>query len=348
MEHRKNIVFLAIFFFFIAYILIGIVYTSSDVWKPDMAFAEEKEYWKRQIETTGAKNAYEKLGNVLKESSALTQHIKSHIFGEVLYEQEGIDGLAICDRRFQNGCFHEVVERVIKEHGVDILKNLDTVCKNTIRHEQGCEHGAGHGILAYTGYTEEDLRSALKLCDNFSLKSPIGGCYQGVFMEYGRQDALIGQKSISPSYSPFEGDSLYPCNKVDERYQDSCVFFQPEYWKGLFFKNNISSDTIKQIGEWCITKATSHAIPCFQGIGDVAMESANFNTSTAMSLCDGSSENPDHQLACRIQAFIIKGVLEGVTPRDAIDTCRNLAPPIKEKCSYRVSEVTVSLRKNPD
>lgn len=139
-------------------------------------------------------------------------HNTAHFLGSLIYTQEGLTGLSICDPTFAFGCYHGFTEGAF-EKNLDLLIPVTKACEKLGPVSSGpwssCVHGIGHGIASY--YNSTDLSLALTTCDK--LQQGATFCHDGVFMEF----------SISAPASFYKSDNpLYPCNTLSAEYQTAC------------------------------------------------------------------------------------------------------------------------------
>src|SRR3989344_3237697 len=149
------------------------------VGKTPSSYQKLKQTWEDTFNQTpvGAYAEFLKTANALPYSDA---HSLAHIVGAILYDREGIAGLSNCTNDFAFGCYHGFAGGVIEKRGITGVGEFTEACK---RQEDvtDCEHGIGHGLLAYLG--SDELIDALELCPQVP-SGTVGGCYNGVFMEY--------------------------------------------------------------------------------------------------------------------------------------------------------------------
>lgn len=253
------------------------------------------------IRTSGGAAAYAAFAEEVEPFSAARQHSKAHEFGAALYATEGIEGLRVCDSRFSYGCFHEFLGRAIAEHGLGFVPELNQGCiEALVKSPLSCQHGVGHGILAYLGYDEDALRSALDECRDLPHNDPIGGCYGGVFMEYNLQIMLGVDARLR---QPEESKDLYePCSSLPEEYAPSCIFWQPQWWHSALFNGASTTEAFATMGEHCAVIAggsPSLSRTCFEGIGNIVTPAAQFDAARSAQLCDSVSTEPLERLYCR-------------------------------------------------
>lgn len=128
-----------------------------------LSFDGLRSYFTKLSKEKGAKYAYE----ILKKASVAPNtdmHLLGHVVGDILYEQQGAEGIQICTQDFRNACSHSIVVGLFTEKGVEALSEIQEACKKApggIGAYIMCYHGLGHGILAFAGY---DFSKTIKLC----------------------------------------------------------------------------------------------------------------------------------------------------------------------------------------
>ena len=149
-------------------------------------------------------------------------HELSHIVGNTLYQQKGIEGIEICDPTFAYGCYHGVTEQFLITEGVSSVREAMEQCRKIFPVTQSsnylpyysCVHGLGHGLLSWEGL---DLGKALKDCDRLDVREQ-QYCYDGVFMEH----------SFSAPFASFDKAEPWKlCTDLDEKYHMNCARYQP-------------------------------------------------------------------------------------------------------------------------
>lgn len=82
-------------------------------------------------------------------------HLLGHAVGNILYTEEGVDGVALCTQDFRNACSHSIVIGALNEFGEPALPMIREACKKAPGGSGAytmCFHGLGHGVFAYYGY----------------------------------------------------------------------------------------------------------------------------------------------------------------------------------------------------
>lgn len=117
----------------------------------------------------------------------LDQHLLGHIVGDILYEQEGIDGMALCTHDFRNACSHTMVIGALIDYGEGALPQIRDACHDAPGGTGAytmCFHGLGHGVLAYNGY---DMEKTVAMCGRFGTEEYNNReaieCFGGAIME---------------------------------------------------------------------------------------------------------------------------------------------------------------------
>jgi hypothetical protein len=313
----------------------------------DTNLKAEEAHWQARIGAIGGKAAYGEFAQSVAALSPELQHQSAHTFGGALYETEGTKGLSVCDIRFSYGCFHEFLGRAISALGLGVVPMLNQGCVDALGTDSlSCQHGIGHGVLAYLGYSNVDLKQALGICHDLPYNDPIGGCYGGVFMEYNLQimlgkDAQIRQVKNS--------DMQFPCDSIGPAYQPACLFWQPQWWHQTMRQNTADEDAIfKQMGKYCDQVEAPELIrQCYEGIGNIVPPSANFDGTRAAQLCQYTSSEPLHQLFCKSLAANSLFVGGAGAKGDAQAVCAGLTGAPLSYCSaYARNEANIANEKD--
>lgn len=94
----------------------------------------------------------------------IDMHLLGHTVGDILYEQQGLEGMKYCTPAFRNACSHTVVIGAMLEEGLGVFDEVNGVCKEApggLGAYTMCFHGFGHGVLAFAEYEFPD---AVGLC----------------------------------------------------------------------------------------------------------------------------------------------------------------------------------------
>lgn len=254
------------------------------------------------IREEGPTAAYANLAEDLSDRPSEERHRRAHIFGESLYQLLGFNGVSVCDEQFTYGCLHELTAQSLYAHGMGALSDLVGVCKSLEPDKRNeCEHGLGHGILAYYGYSLSNVEKSLQHCSAFSdaFTDVVGGCNGGVFMEFNLQ-AMKGD-GVQPR-EVIHNDLFYPCRDVDTQYSLSCIYKLPQWWDALYSELN-TPQRYPKLATLCSTLGvtTREQHVCYAGIGVVA-----FGVSTLPekieAACTSMQPNDEAVYACLANA----------------------------------------------
>ncbi|MBI2617494.1 hypothetical protein HYW55_05135 [Candidatus Gottesmanbacteria bacterium] len=245
------------------------------------------QYWTERIQTVSSEKAYSELTGIPSRYNR-SQHLAAHIFGELLYNFDGVPGILICDSRYAYGCFHGFFGNAIQEKGLDIVGEANTQCieKGGVN-ETGCRHGIGHGVLEHLGNLSiEAVFQALDTCKKIQTPS-ILGCTQGVFMEYNfpsseRTDTSTSERRTQDVTKPFA-----PCDEIPLEHKASCYFELGEWW------NESIDPDFKQLRTHCrfLNKEIYEA--CLTGIGRAIGQLTNFDIDGVQKKCSAFREESD-------------------------------------------------------
>lgn len=152
----------------------------------NLSFDNLKIYFTDLSNRKGAKYAFE----VLKKadfSPNTDTHLLGHVVGDILYKQQGAEGIQICTQDFRNACSHSIVVGLFTDKGEAALNEIKAACKKAPGGQGAytmCYHGLGHGIVAYEGY---DLSKTIGLCQKTGTQqhenSEYPECVSGAVME---------------------------------------------------------------------------------------------------------------------------------------------------------------------
>lgn len=173
------------------------------------------DYFRELAEEKGAPYAYDVLLRA-ELASGTDIHLVAHVIGDVLYVQQGVEGMYVCTQDFRNACSHSVVIGMLNENGEGSLPDIAQTCREAPGGRGAytmCFHGLGHGVLAFNEYKFD---TAVEMCKKTG--TPEYGnreyieCVGGVTMEMvaGVHDRGVWEKEY-PNWFKDE-DPLYPCN----------------------------------------------------------------------------------------------------------------------------------------
>ncbi len=211
--------------------------------------------WKEQIIREGSLKFYGKLKDNYMTSSI--QHGVAHVFGELLYEVDGLAGVSVCDTSLFYGCFHAFMAKAVAENGLETLSEINLYCLEKFGMENGCQHGLGHAVMQYRGL--DSLTQALEDCSKFEVGS--GSCMEGVFMEF-NLPIVEGAGGVEVTVREvINGDYYYPCFSVREDSRDECFFELPRWWM------RVENEDLVKVGQLCERLTLKGKNNCFQAVG---------------------------------------------------------------------------------
>jgi hypothetical protein len=195
-----------------------------------MNFQDLSIFFTKLAEKKGAKYAYDVL-RIAPMPPNIDMHLLGHIVGDVLYKQQGVNGIKICTDDFRNACSHSIVVALFLKDGEAAIDTISQVCREAPGGKMAypmCFHGLGHGVLAYAKY---DLEKTIPLCKKAG--TPEQGnveyteCVGGAIMELmgGVHDEKL-RKMQATKYFKTE-DPLAPCtsNFMPEEVQQICLIY---------------------------------------------------------------------------------------------------------------------------
>lgn len=244
------------------------------------SYAKEKEDVESLFSGKNPREAFAAFKKMNERASQATQHINAHVFGEVLYEKEGVGALTACGSDFGFGCFHSFIGQAIAEGGTAIVPRLDAACVAIGPMALGCFHGLGHGLLAYFGYESKGLAKSLDTCATLSWHHRYGGCVDGVFMEYNLRTMLAQDGRIRPFT---DEKHMEPCASLKAAFQPACYFSLPEWWRESLAGD---TDAPAKMGAYCgsLSEGENRAA-CFRGIGYSQSFPHSFQADSGVEFC---------------------------------------------------------------
>lgn len=208
----------------------------------------------------------------------IDMHLLAHSIGDVLYRQEGINGMRYCTDNFRNACSHSLVINLFYEKGEAGLADISEACKKAPG-EGGysmCYHGLGHGVFAYSGY---DFPKTTELCKKTATENAgdeYKECMGGALMEQvngGDHDKASWQKQRLINFH--QDQPLYPCMSdlfSDPESRQICLVYLTPYLWELAGRNseNVSDEVIIRSFEYCNDISLNdpkNRDACFGGFG---------------------------------------------------------------------------------
>jgi hypothetical protein len=232
------------------------------------------------IKKFGPETAYARLKEEYRQAPITLSHNAFHLFGEVLYKSLGLPGISVCDGTFGFGCFHGLFVSAVSDKGTSVINSLDEECVNKFGPlGLGCPHGIGHGLGEFFG--PQKLEEQLSICKSLNWQGPLFGCSSGVFMEHNFPTNFKESDVTELNVRQLIGSQYYePCSTTAKEFRQSCFFEQASWWTEIFYGD------YEKIGKLCNSIVnTLEKIACLEGVGNVAVESSNYDTKEAISSC---------------------------------------------------------------
>jgi hypothetical protein len=269
----------------------------------------QKKDWERQndcyevmmktyLESHEVKAVLVDLESLRTQSKAVENscHDIAHSLGRLTFEKYGNvgDAFEMCDFTCHSGCYHGVMERQFNEGEAagthvtpaKLAAKIPTICapdkfsnpRQSVIFQ--CLHGVGHAVLYSMEY---DLEAALGICDKFATSYEQSSCYGGVIME--NLTAFDKDKRDLK-----QGDALYPCTKLEDKYKHSCYTMQTSW----MFEMGMSTE---QIAKECQKVAQPYLDQCFVSLGrDLSGYFRTGNASIVVTACENHSG--EYKLQC--------------------------------------------------
>ncbi len=251
--------------------------------------------WGTEIRTYGATQAYRMLLTRYAHASNSDQHREGHAFGHALYDALGVSGFPVCGTEFEGGCIHEFVGTAIHAEGTGVVQAFDAACieKYGPLKAVTCQHGFGHGLVSYFGYTHKGLEDALHICSGLEEVSPVQGCLGGSFMEFNSRTMANGKQRALDKEHPFA-----LCESIEDEYKPACYFWSTQWLMIALYEKNFNEQTFRDVGGYCARLSDEYAVSCYRGLGYFAPPSVEFNRERARALCDAVSTDATYQKYC--------------------------------------------------
>lgn len=277
------------------------------------------------IRAKGGAVAYRSFVDTYATKQLDVQHNAAHIFGQALFEVEGVRGVANCTQEFNFGCYHGFMSRAIALEGLSVVEKLDRVCSSDTMAPLACQHGIGHGIMEFMGHTK--LLKALEACALTHQQDPIAGCTSGVFMEYNVPLVVRESGALSVEARPLT-DSNNPfdvCLTIPSQYQLSCYHELPQWWGQVF-----TTDMGVMGRECSLVTEESLRSACFAGIANIIPSQAGYRAQTIVTMCT-TMPSKSLQQKCLIEASW--GLVKNFNlVQEADEVCRHVPEALQYRC----------------
>jgi hypothetical protein len=251
----------------------------------------QKPVWRKILGNSDSGVFYSELKKIYSEN--YHKHTVGHIFGELLYEKEGIKGIEVCDGGLFWGCYHSLASLAVANEGEEAVGKLTEVCNRKFGGlDSACHHGIGHGL--YEFYGEKNLESALEKCNEVSTAGD--SCHTGVFMEMNFPVVPSGDSYIQGVREFEANDSYSVCDDIDGDFRGSCYYELPRWWERVF-----ESDFSK-ISKLCMGIGDKNfGKRCFEGSGEVISLKTDHDSGKTITLCNHMN-SVESKITCLMSA----------------------------------------------
>jgi len=213
---------------------------AQEISGKNLSFAKLESFFANLAKKKGTVYSFEVLKIVSLPPNTDT-HLLGHVIGEILYREQGANGIQYCTEDFRNACSHSIVVGLFSDKGEKALTEIKEACKLAPGGKGAylmCYHGLGHGILAYKQY---DLEEAIKLCQKTGTKKhnnqEYPECVSGEVMEIisgGGHDRDKWAKQRTEYLK--NDDPLYVCSSdfMPEATRGRCYdYITPYLWEAV-------------------------------------------------------------------------------------------------------------------
>lgn len=242
------------------------------------------EFFAKVAHDEGAVFAY----NVLRKiqlPQGVDAHVVGHTIGEILYKQQGVEGIRYCTDEFNNACSHAVVIGHFTNKGEGVIKEIAEECKQVPGGKQGytmCFHGLGHGVFAFFDYNFEKTIPMCRKAGERDNGVEFTECVGGAVMESisgGLHNKDIWDKNTRKYFTT--EDQLYPCNSEifpDDAKPICYVYLTPHLFREAGFGIGVvpKDEQLTRAFSFCEKiKVDYIRTSCFEGFGKELVTMAN-------------------------------------------------------------------------
>ncbi len=255
----------------------GEQYSEAAAITPSMDFTKLKNFFQNLAEKKGGRYAFEVLKRITPGPN-IDMHLLGHAVGDILYKQEGLNGITACDNDFRNACSHSIVIGLFFDKGDGALPEIAEACRKAPGGSGAytmCFHGLGHGILSYEGY---DFAKGAAMC----LKTGTAEynyqegtqCIGGMVMEIiegGGHDPELWAEQRKKYLDPRHPTALCENSSIPDQSKFMCYEYLTPYLFEAAGANagNPTAEDFKKAFTYCKTLPASNPNRnvCFGGFG---------------------------------------------------------------------------------
>ena len=307
--------------------------------------------------------ALERIG-ALDRDVKRDDHVYAHGIGIAAGKRGGdvAQTFAMCDERFQSGCYHGVIQAYFAAAGTIGPAEVNALCEpfrgpgadRWIRFQ--CVHGMGHGLEMIYAH---DLPKSLAGCDDLNDDWDRRSCYGGAFMEnivnvtmpkhpaHELETHMAAgmpgmempgmDRGAAPAYKAIDAaDPLYPCSRLAEKYLVACYEMQTSV---ILYLNH---GNIGAAAKTCDTAPLRMRYVCYQSLGRDISSYALQDHARSIAMC--SLGTPRYRPWCYFG--LVKNFIDlNARASDGLALCRELTGAAdKMKCYEAVGEQVGTLR----
>jgi hypothetical protein len=282
----------------------------------------------------GADAGFAELERLIASADAtwrIDSHGIAHMIGSAtLVRNEGALGATFASGSMVGsaGYYHGVILRVLgdvpaEQHAAALARACaDRAVARVPFLRYQCHHGAGHGLMIYSGY---DLPGALATCDSLKTNQHQFDCKTGVFMENYAEFLGAGVPGFRSPW--INEDPLYPCNDVAARHAEACYVqvvdrIGPEMnwdWARI-------ADVCRTIGE------PKNVANCFDSFGLWVNHWARSSAPKILADCALAGGDAGECTYGAVRALINNNTTDRATQDRAAALCNAAPPSDRERC----------------
>jgi hypothetical protein len=201
-------------------------------------------------------------------------HLIGHYVGDVLYQQEGINGMRYCDEAVGYACAHSVVINALLRDGPGVFEVINDVCASIglPGSYDMCFHGFGHGVLAYAEY---DLPAAIELCERVGTEAydyyEVEECLGGVVMEMrgGIHNPIVWAEKQADYLDPSNPLAMCEASYMPVYVRDMCyIYITPFIFDAVSSADIPPPRVFADAMAWCaVVRNADEREHCYAGFG---------------------------------------------------------------------------------
>lgn len=266
------------------------------------------------------------------EGTVGNPHDMAHLVGHLIYEEQGLKGLSVCDTSFAFGCYHGLMEVALYDEDggayEERLASSQAGCRilgdDSSPTYWSCIHGIGHGIATYR---DHDINRSLSDCDLLSEKIRTY-CHDGVFMEF--------SISAPPSFYKRE-NPIYPCDAVGASYKVACARSQVQVMRLRF-----GLDTARVANACLATGNTDIVYHCIDALGYFTAQESGGRVQNILSGCKKIQDEPASAQCLSAAAGELIFQNYAGWQKSSPEICQSLGSAYQDKCFERINNIKQS------